>query len=542
MNNQPAQPNKIAISVSLKIIIPLGIIFLIAMVISSWFYTTKQVQQSRQSIITQMQGVATNYFDSLNTMMLTGSINNRKILKDKILLTPNIKELRVLHGEGHMPGFEKSDENKIIDSLDERVMQGEEIIEWGTLEGEPVLRLLKPLPAKKDYNGVNCLMCHQVSEGTIIGAIRITYSMKEAQQEIQKAFWTGILLNLFIFIVGLVSSIFIFRKVVITPLSEFRKTVYIIEENKDLIQRIGVKSNDEFGRTASVINSLLEEFQNVLRDVSGASHQLSHSSVQLNDVTSSTLSSVEEQYNKIETVAEVTECLSNTSARVTNNASKAESSVQKALEDTESGNRATHKVANQLKELVESVNNASATSIELANDSQSISSVLQTIKDIAEQTNLLALNAAIEAARAGEQGRGFAVVADEVRNLSHKTQESTIEIQEIIEKLQRNSSMAVEKMTSSAELASSTTQGAIAAEQALNKINDAVKSISQVNVEIVNVAEEQSVITQNIRENIKQIHELALFSQKKVEKTNESGKSLHQLADKLEQLVNKFKV
>jgi len=421
-------------------------------------------------------------------------------------------------------------------------MQGEEVIEWGMLDEEPVLRLLKPLTAKKDYNGVNCTMCHQVAEGTVIGAIRLTYSMAETRQEIQKAFWTGILLNVIIFIVGLLLAIFIFRKVVITPLSEYRRTLYIIEQENDLTQQVEVETNDEFGRTANVINSLLIQFNNILKEVSDASHQLAASSINLNEITTNTLDSVVEQYKKIETVAEVTECLSNTSGKVTKNAAEAEKSVLQAQEDTESGNKATNQVANQLKELVASVTNASTTSIELASDSQNISTVLQTIKDIAEQTNLLALNAAIEAARAGEQGRGFAVVADEVRNLSHKTQESTVEIQAIIEKLQKNSSMAVERMTSSAELATKTTEGAIAAEQALNKISNSVQTISLTNKEIVAVAEEQSIITKSISENISQIYEHSLYSQKKAQETSESSKSTKRLADMLEELVNKFKV
>jgi len=251
--------NKVNFSVALKVILPLGFIFLISMSISNWFYTSHQTTQSKENILKQMNGVATNYFDSLNTMMLTGTIANRNILKDKILQNKNITELRVLHGKGHLPGSSKGEEHKIKDALDQRVMQGENVIEWGTQEGKPVLYYLKPLPAKKNYNGVNCLICHQVPEDTMVGAIRITYSMEEEEQAISKAFWTGITLNTAIFLVGVALAFFIFRKVVTSPLEEFRRTVHIIEDKKDMKQRIAVDTSDEFGRTADVLNSLLEE-------------------------------------------------------------------------------------------------------------------------------------------------------------------------------------------------------------------------------------------------------------------------------------------
>ncbi|MCU7938985.1 MAG: methyl-accepting chemotaxis protein [gamma proteobacterium symbiont of Bathyaustriella thionipta] len=532
----------IKFSVSLKVILPLGFIFLIAMALSNWFYSSHQTEQSRQNVIKQMQGVATNYFDSLNTMMLTGTISNRNILKEKILQNTNIKELRVLHGKGHLPGSSKAAEHKIVDDLDKRVMNGEKIIEWGSIEGEPVLNYLKPLPAKKNYNGVNCLLCHQVPEDTIIGAIRITYSMNQEQQAINKAFWTGIILNSVIFVIGMILALLIFRRVVTLPLSEFRKTIYIIEQDKDLKQRINIQTRDEFGHTANVINGLFTEFQSILSDVSDASHNLADSSVQLNNITSNTLNSINEQYKKIEVVSEVTHKLSSSSSKVTDCSLEADNAVQQTTQDTEHGNQVTQQVASQLNTLVESVNEASKISVALAEDSQNISKVLHTIKEIAEQTNLLALNAAIEAARAGEHGRGFAVVADEVRLLSQKTQDSTLEIQNIINKLQHNSSTAVEKMRQSAGLANQTTQGAIEAENALQKINEAVLTISMKNKEIVEVAERQSAISQNINENIQQIHEHASYSQEKAQETNSSGEQLLELSKTLEQTVNRFKV
>ncbi len=533
---------EIKFSVGLKIIVPLGFIFLVAMSLSNWFYTSNQTRQSQQSVIKQMQGTATNYFDSLNTMMLTGTISTKKILHDKILSNKNIIELRVLHGEGHPPGTNDSPENKIVDDLDERAMKGEDIIEWGELDGKPVLRYLKPLVAKKNYNGVNCLICHQVPEDTIIGAVRITYSMEEEQQAIKKTFWTGIVLNSVIFIVGLLLALLIFRRVIIAPLETFRKTVYIVEEKKDLEQRIQAEANDEFGLTADVINSLLEEFQSIIKDVSGASRNLSDSSTQLNDITSDTLASIKEQYTRIESISEIIQLLTSSSHKVSSSSVEAEDAVKKALQDTEQGNAITGQVAEKLNTLVQSVNDASQISVALVEDSQNISHVLHTIKEIAEQTNLLALNAAIEAARAGEQGRGFAVVADEVRQLSHKTQESTIEIQSIIEKLQSNSAIAVEKMKQSAELANQTTDGAKNAEQALHEIDHSVQTISLKNKEIVSVAEEQNIITANIHENIQKIHEHATFSHEKAQDTNSSSEQLLQLAEMLEQLVAKFKV
>ena len=534
--------NNIRYSVGIKVILPLAVIFLFAMAVSNWFFSNHLSEQIHQDTIKQIQSTATNFFDSLNTMMLTGTISNKKILKDKILQNPAVLELRVLHGKGHLPGVSDNPEYKIQNRLDERVMQGEQVIEWGQQDNKPVLFYLKPLKATKDYNGVNCLLCHQVPEGTIIGAIRITYSIQKEQQDIQSALWTGILINVVIFVIALLLAFLIFRKVVVTPLSEFRKTIYIIEQDKDLTQRIQVNSKDEFGLTSQVINSLLKEFQSILSDVSSASFNLADASSKLNNITENTLQSVSDQYRKIQIISEVTHNLSRSSSKVSECSLDADNAVLETQKDADYGNEMTRQVARQLNTLVESVTDASHISFALAEDSQNISKVLSTIKEIAEQTNLLALNAAIEAARAGEQGRGFAVVADEVRMLSQKTQDSTVEIQGIIEKLQKNSSLAVDKMTQSTELAAQSSEISRQAEKALQKINDSVSTIKNKNKEIVSVAEEQSIITHNIYENIQQIHEHATYSQEKATETRTASSQLSELAQTLKKLVHKFKV
>lgn len=534
--------NDIKFSVGLKVVIPVALIFFLAIAVISWFYTDHQQAEAKLNIVSKVESQSTSLFDSLNTMMLSGTItNNRKIIGDKVRQLPNYKEVRVLHGKGHLV---KSDdpEHKVIDDYDKRALNGEKIVEWTEYEGEPALLYIQPYKGTKNHNGVNCLLCHQVKEGTVIGAIRITYSMQEEEAKIANAFWVSILLSAIIFSIGITIIFLLIRSVIIKPLSEFRKTVYIVEDQKDLSQRIHVATQDELGRTAQVFNSLFNEFQQILRDVLNASGQLGGSSVQLADITSGTLKEVDAQNSQIDIIRDVVKNMTEASDKVYESAKNADKSTELAYEDSQQGRGVTKQVATKLDELTVTVTEASEAIKLLVEDSKNISTVLQVIKDIAEQTNLLALNAAIEAARAGEQGRGFAVVADEVRTLAQRTQESTVEINTIIDKLGHNTSYAVEKMAKSNEMAITANELAGTAEQALEKINSATENIREMNGQIVQAVEEQGIITNAIHKNMKQLTEYAISSKAKANETDESGKKLLDISEMLVTLVNKFKV
>ncbi|MBF0265595.1 MAG: hypothetical protein HQL46_10010 [Gammaproteobacteria bacterium] len=536
MNNK-----KITISLGTKLILPISLIFFVSIAISTWYFLNNQNIVAQKNVLDKTQSIATNLFDSLNTMMLTGTIANRKILINKILQIPNVEEVRVLHGQGHLI---KSDdpEHKQIDEYDRRAIKGEQVNEWIETNGQPHLLVIKPFKASKNYNGVNCISCHQVPEGTVIGAIRITYSMKEEKAHISKTFWTSLITSLIIFIIGIITIYLLIKQFIINPLSEFRRTIYIIDEKKDLRQRINVVSDDELGRTASVFNTLLIDFQKIIQEILNSSKQLDTSASQLTAITHSTLDDVNAQNAQIDIIGEVLQNLSAASESVYDSAKSADKSADIAYKDSQNGSDITKQVADQLNSVLLSVADAEEALRLLVEDSNSIATMLQVISGISEQTNLLALNAAIEAARAGEQGRGFAVVADEVRTLAQRTQEATLEINNIIEKLEQNSAIAVNKMVKSDEVVKSTTEIGQGAKVALDEINQATKEIREMNAKIVKATEEKSFIVDAIYKNMLQLTANASSTQTNAYKTDDSSKEINKVAQTLDTLVSKFKV
>ena len=215
--------------------------------------------------------------------------------------------------------------------------------------------------------------------------------------------------------------------------------------------------------------------------------------------------------------------------------------AQLAISDFKTGQTEVLKTQSSINTLASKVADASTVINNLSEDSRQIGSVLEVIQGIAEQTNLLALNAAIEAARAGEQGRGFAVVAEEVRNLAKRTQDSTRQIQLVIEKMQASTNKAVTVMDEGQAQAEVSVEQAQRAGEALNAINASVSRISDMNTQIATAAEEQAVVASEINQNFNQITDSASRAELEASKITNASKQLEKLARVLEKDVSQFK-
>lgn len=332
------------------------------------------------------------------------------------------------------------------------------------------------------------------------------------------------------------------KRQVVGPLKRLARTIRISEQNSDLSLRIDLHSRDEIGETAHNLNQMLEKFEGILRNLTNSAERVDVEVAQLAQVASRTEVIVEEQQLEIDQVATAMNEMQATSQEVAKNTDTAAATTDEATEAATQGNSVVQRTISAVKELAESTRLSSQLMAKLETDVEGIGTILDVIRGIADQTNLLALNAAIEAARAGEQGRGFAVVADEVRTLAQRTQHSTREIQTMIEQLQSRAREASEAMIEGCEHAEETSSQASLAGDSLQKITNAVTGISGMNQQIAAAAHEQGTVTAELDRNILQIKSGAEKSAHSSQETAVAGAQLAELAAGLRTLVSQFNV
>jgi len=366
-------------------------------------------------------------------------------------------------------------------------------------------------------------------------------AIEKADSVKNSAFSSLIILLVVALVFALIISKYMISNIV-PPIIGFMNDLNSIATNNDLTKRLSSDSTDEIGDMARTMNGFIEKLQSLLTNIVGFSDELASTSQTTARVSDSANDIVARQKNETSQVAHAIDGVASAVVEVTTNAQKASIAASEGANNAESGRVVVSKIVTSINALDAEVSNSMEVIRKLKTNSENIGSVLDVIKSIAEQTNLLALNAAIEAARAGEQGRGFAVVADEVRSLAQKTQDSTAEIEELISNLQQGSDNAVKSMDQNAESIASLVSETGKATDSLNAISDSVNAITDMNSLIAVAAEEQSAVVQEVNTNVNNIYQMSEQSSESSEELLQTSGHMSGLSDDLKQAVGQFKL
>ncbi len=310
----------------------------------------------------------------------------------------------------------------------------------------------------------------------------------------------------------------------------------------DLTRPIETQGNDEVSRLLKALATMQQNLRETLQGISGSATQLASAADELNAVTLDSSQGLQQQNNEIEQAATAVNEMTTAVEEVARNAVSTSDATRQSSDSAQLGQERVSETATAINALAADVQHTGELVQSLANQSQDIGKVLDVIRAIAEQTNLLALNAAIEAARAGESGRGFAVVADEVRALAHRTQQSTQEIEQMVQGMRNGSSLALESMQASAARASTTLSMAARAGEALQTITASVHEIHERNLVIASAAEEQAQVAREVDRNLVNIRDLSVRSAAGADQTSASSHELSKLANALQGMVRRFQL
>jgi methyl-accepting chemotaxis protein len=648
------------LSLKAKVNITVGIIFLMVIVFVTYFAVSEESARLMEAAEKQVTEITTLYFDSLNTMMLTGTMEQRSILRNKMLARKEVTDARVIRGEPVRnqfgPGFP---EEEPLDELDRRALQGEPIILIEKQAGQRQLTVLTPFKATEATRGVNCLQCHNVPSGSINGAIRVSYSLASVDQSVNNVFWRTVIFNLFLFVTGLILVNLFLKAWIINPLkglmdvvnkraegdTEVRAKVIADDEigklgqsfntmadnvnaitrrehetaedlqrkvdqllkvvNKvaegDFSAKIDISGNDAMGELATglqdmidYINKSIEEkreavemlgrkVDKILQVVTRAAEgdltgsvtiegddaisklargvqlmvanlnalvsQVQRSGIQVTSSATEIAATAKQQEATIGEQAKTTNEIAATATQISattkelvNTIDEVASAADRTRQSASDGYGELERMEVTMQNIVEAAGSI-AQKFEVLNEKAlNINSVVTTITKVADQTNLLSLNAAIEAEKAGEYGLGFAVVATEIRRLADQTAVATLDIEQMVKEMQ-----------------SAVSSGVLSMEKFSDQVRRSVEDVNQVAAQLAGIIEEvqnfaprfenvqqgmhfQSQGANQIKQAMLQLSESAHQAVVSIKQSNSAIDALNDAAHALQNGVTKFRV
>ena len=450
---------------------------------------------------------------------------------------PRMKKVMSLSEQGVLPRSNGSEVQQLVST------------------GEQWLQSYEAMISKPQSQWVNYYESNKAEFEHQFGAVRdqlnVVKDAIEAKQNTLKtdiaaaAFRAEVILEagIAIVILAALGMVVLLLKTVVKPINDIKEAmVQIASGEGDLSQRISINSQDEIGLLAGGFNQFVTKIQATVSQVVESSNTLRQEMNNLNALTSTIADSTVGQQRDSEAVAAAVHEMQVTSRNVSDSATEAALASQTANEELSNTNVILEQTVAAIRDLAGEIESASQVINTLDNDVSNIASVLDVIRGIAEQTNLLALNAAIEAARAGEQGRGFAVVADEVRSLASRTQKSTGEIQAMIEKLQAGAAQAVEVMQGSKTSSEDTIQSAGLATESLAEILNAIARMNEMNTHIATAAGQQSSVSDEVNSNVQGIADSSMSIVDVVSQAQQSLSMLSEQTQQLDKQVSQFRV
>ena len=536
------------LSIKNKLQIPIHLILLVVLMFAQRWAFQQYEKLVLEDAMNRAAIPADGVFNGLNMMMLNGTIadgDQRRLFVKKMASSGKAEELRVIRGKLVEAQFGPTDvSEQAKDDLDRAAMSsGKRQSELIKKDGKHILRVVEPFAAAKDFRGTgtDCLQCHSVEDGAVVGAASVSLDMTSEYKAMAMAsamLWGGQILTqlMLFFVIGwLINQ-------VTRPTRELQQIMLTMQADGDLSRRVEVRSKDEVGQTSEAFNALIDSFAAIIRQVLSGVDKINTTSGLIGEASAGVVSSSRSQSEAASSTAAAIEQITVSINSVAANTEDVRKLSEQSLSQTQQGNQSVTAMIGEIQHVQDAVNQIAGSVKEFVDSTRAIAGMTQQVKEIADQTNLLALNAAIEAARAGEQGRGFAVVADEVRKLAEKSAQAANEIDRVTNSLNQKSNHVEATVQTGLRSLQETQVQVERVSAVLTEAGEAVAKSSHGVSDIAASVGEQSQASTEIARNVEHIAQMSEENHAALESNTEGIVRLEQLAQELQSAVCRFRV